>query len=69
MAKRLPYLSVAQAAKMLNVTRGRIQQLIDDGHFPGIQQIGKGFLLPIDEVEDADQRPKKPGWPKGMRRK
>lgn len=63
------YLTTAEAAERLNVTPGRIRQLIANEELPSIK-IGGANLIPeaaFEQYERGGRR--KRGWPKGKSRK
>ena len=65
-AKERNLLSVAEAAAELNVTRARVNQLIDGGVLIA-QRIGRAFVISRDELEKAKRRNQSPGRPRSAK--
>lgn len=55
-------MSVAEAARRLGVTRGRVNQLIEAGAL-GAERIGRAYAVRADDVERRAQDPPRPGRP------
>ena len=57
------FLSVAEVAKRLNLTRGRVNQLINEGILPA-RRIGRSFMIDERDLDLAKKRnTKKTGRP------
>ena len=57
-------MTTAEAAIELGITQRRVVQLISTGVVTGHIVVGKTFLIPRDQVEQAKQRNTKSGPPK-----
>lgn len=56
------FLSVAEAAARLNVTRARVNQLIDAGALPA-QRIGRAYAIAESDLADFEKRERQVGRP------
>lgn len=54
-AKEVKLLSVAEAAKKLGVTRGRVNQLIANNRLPA-QKIGRAYVVREDDLKLVENR-------------
>jgi hypothetical protein len=57
----LTIVSVADAARILNVTPGRIRQLIDARKLVGHHLSERALAVELDSVKEYAQSPRKPG--------
>lgn len=55
MSKEVKLLSVAQAAKILGVTRARVNQFINDNRLPA-QRIGRSFVIREEDLKFVENR-------------
>lgn len=62
------YMTTAQAAEYLEITPGRVRQLVTMGVFSP-EKAGNTNLIPIEQVESYEQNRNKAGWQKGRPRK
>lgn len=62
------YLTVAQVAERLGVSKGRVRQFLAWGDLPS-EIFGNMRVIPEVAVEEFEQKPRKAGWPKGRPRK
>ena len=59
------YMTVAQAAKHLKLSGGRVRQLIAAGRFPGTEKLGRIWLIPKRAVKGYVKQPAgNPNWAK-----
>jgi excisionase family DNA binding protein len=61
------YMTTEQAAKQLNVTPGRVRQLIKAKILPS-EKLGNSNLVPVEAVKEYAKNRGKSGWPKGKPR-
>lgn len=61
------YMTTEQAAKLLNVTPGRVRQLIRAKILPS-EKLGNSNLVPVEAVKEYAKNRGKSGWPKGKPR-
>ena len=62
------YMTTEEAAAFLNISAGRVRQLVAEGILPK-EKIGNTNIIPISAIENyAENRPHA-GWPKGKSRK
>lgn len=62
------YMTTAEAAKYLELTPGRIRQLIQAGTLPK-EKLGNLNFIPFEAVQAYQQSNPKAGWTKGKKRK
>lgn len=62
------YMTTSEAAKYLDVTTGRIRQLIQAGILPK-EKIGNLNFIPFTAIQAYQQTNPKAGWTKGKKRK
>jgi len=58
------FLSVPEAAEALNITGGRIRQLLANGEIVGHKLGLKNWAIPASEVERYQQHRRPPGRPR-----
>lgn len=56
MGKEIKLLSVAEAAEILGVTRGRVNQLISEERLPA-QKIGRAYAIKEVDLKLVEDRP------------
>ena len=62
------YMTTEEAAKFLNISAGRVRQLVSEGVLPK-EKVGNTNIIPINALKAyAENRPHA-GWPKGKSRK
>lgn len=61
--------TMAEAAELVGVSRGRIRQLVAARTLPERRRVGNVVLLDRADVDRYAARERKPGWPKGRPRK
>ena len=60
------FLSVAQAAARLDVTRGRVNQLIDAGALRA-NKVGRSFVIAESDLAEFEKRERQAGRPKAKK--
>lgn len=53
--EKVKFLSVAEVAERLNLTRGRVNQLISDGVLPA-ERIGRAYMINENDLDKAENR-------------
>jgi excisionase family DNA binding protein len=67
MSEEIKFLSVAEAADRLGVTRTRVNQLINDGTLKA-QRVGRSFAIDVRDLGAAEARnTKKTGRPRAKK--
>jgi excisionase family DNA binding protein len=62
------YMTTEEAADYLDITSGRVRQLVSMGVLPK-EKIGNSNLIPIESIKQYAANRPKAGWPKGKFRK
>lgn len=69
MALTIPgYMTTEEVAKRLEITSGRVRQLVAAGTLPH-EKVGNSNLVPVEAVEEYARNRPQAGWPKGKKRK
>lgn len=61
-------MTMAEAAALVGLSRGRIRQLVVAGTLPERRRVGNVVLIDRADVEAYARTERKPGWPRGRRR-
>ncbi len=61
------YMTTEEAAAFLDVTSGRVRQLVSLGLLPK-EKVGNTNLIPIESLKLYAKNKGKAGWPKGKKR-
>lgn len=62
------YMTTEEAAQHLEITSGRVRQLVAAGVLPH-EKIGNSNLIPVEAIEEYAKNRPVAGWPKGKKRK